>query len=331
MTVGRRQLLQVLVALACLALPNVLAHQLGVPKAGGLLSLAALAALVISARLGWRQALTGSTCLTLLIIPAAVSQNQPLPTTLVLAVAAALLGVSARWSLQPFYWLLMVSLCMAIVNLPLPLPPTPADLGRLSGLMLLCCCTSALAQGLLLPPPKATAGEIHHSWRRSLAYGVLLALAATITTPIALWEHWHITGLWLILTPFLVLRPYVKDGWRVALHRSMGTMAGVLLVLLLGLLLPQAWPLQLPAVTLAAATALIAVKHGHPALMMMGLTATIVLFNSSHSDLLLMADKRLEANAIGIGVTLGIMALAHPLEQRIARSKLVTASPQHPA
>jgi hypothetical protein len=41
-----------------------------------------------------------------------------------------------------------------------------------------------------------------------------------ITTPIALQHHWHINGLWLILTPFLVLRPFVRDAWRVALHRS---------------------------------------------------------------------------------------------------------------
>lgn len=128
------------------------------------------------------------------------------------------------------------------------------------------------------------------SWCPALAYGSLLAATTLITTPIALQHHWHTNGLWLILTPFLVLRPFVRDAWRVALHRSLGT--------------------------LAAITAAIAARKGHPALMVTVFTATIVLFNSNAADLSLMADNRLLACAIGITISLGVMALAHPIEQR---------------
>ena len=41
-----------------------------------------------------------------------------------------------------------------------------------------------------------------------------------------------------------------------------------------------------------------------------------MLFNSNASDLSLMADKRLLACAIGIAISLGVMAFAHPIEQR---------------
>jgi hypothetical protein len=71
-----------------------------------------------------------------------------------------------------------------------------------------------------------------------------------------------------------------------------------------------------PAIALAAITAAIAARKGHPALMVTVLTATIVLFNSNASDLTLMADKRLLACAIGIAISLGVMAFAHPIEQR---------------
>jgi len=318
-----RQLLQLLVATGCLVSPSLMARQLELPQAGGLLSLAALATLVISARLGWRQALLGSTGLALLTIPAVLSQGHPLAATLVLALAAGGLGVSARWQLQPVYWLLMVSLCMALLTLQLPSPPPPNALARLVGLLLVCGSSSGLVQGLLLPT--AASGHeifrVHHSWRRSLAYGLLLALSTLITVPIALAHHWHMSGLWLILTPFLVLRPFVKDAWRGALHRALGTVAGVLLVVVLALTLPAAWPPQLPGIALGATTALIAARHGHPALMLMGLTATIVLFDSSSADLVLMADKRLLASALGIAVTLALMAVAHPLEQRLIRRR----------
>ena len=149
-----------------------------------------------------------------------------------------------------------------------------------------------------------------------MAYGSLLAATTLITTPIALQHHWHINGLWMILTPFLVLRPFVRDAWRVALHRSLGTLAGVGLVILVAPALPHTLPLQVPAIALAAITAAIAARKGHPALMVTVLTATIVLFNSNAGDLSLMADKRLLACAIGIAISLGVMALAHPIEQR---------------
>jgi len=172
----------------------------------------------------------------------------------------------------------------------------------------------------LLPRPDGAdtpgAFAVAHSWRRALAYGSLLAATTLITTPIALQHHWHINGLWLILTPFLVLRPFVRDAWRVAIHRSLGTLAGVGLVILVAPALPHTLPLQVPAIALAAITAAIAARQGHPALMVTVLTATIVLFNSNASDLSLMADKRLLACAIGISISLGVMALAHPFEQR---------------
>jgi len=157
-----------------------------------------------------------------------------------------------------------------------------------------------------------------HSWRRSAAYGLLLAFTTLLTTPIALQNHWQISGLWLILTPFLVLRPFVRDAWRMAVHRSLGTVAGVLLVLLLALRLPQALPLQIPAILAALIAAMVAIRRGHPALMLMALTVAVVLFNSTHADLLQMADERLQASGLGVAITLVVMALAHPIERRLA-------------
>ncbi|MCX5940123.1 MAG: hypothetical protein NTX18_03680 [Cyanobium sp. LacPavin_0818_WC50_MAG_67_9] len=85
--------------------------------------------------------------------------------------------------------------------------------------------------------------------------------------------------------------------------------------------LPPTLPLQVPAIALAAITAAIAARKGHPALMVTVLTGTIVLFNSNAADLSLMADKRLLACAIGIAISLGVMALAHPIEQRFLAAR----------
>ena len=300
MTSRTRVVVLVLVVVLCLVLTDQIARGLGIDRALGLLSLANLATLVIGIKLGWRQALLGVGSLAVLTIPAALSQGDPAAGTVVMTLTALALGLSARWQLQPVYGLMVVSLCMLITNSPLAATATTSDLTRLVLSVLASGSLTTLLLSKLLPRPDGAAipaaFAVAHSWRRALAYGSLLAATTLITTPIALQQHWHINGLWLILTPFLVLRPFVRDAWRVAL--------------------PHTLPLQVPAIALAAITAAIAARKGHPALMVTVLTATIVLFNSNASDLSLMADKRLLACAIGIAISLGVMALAHPIEQR---------------
>lgn len=324
MTSRARPVLLVLLVVICLVLAEQIARGLGIPRAAGLLCLANLSTLVICIRLGWRQALLGVGSLALLAIPAVLSQSEPASATVVMTFTALGLGLSARWQLQPVYWLMVVSLCLLITNSPLSAAATPPELARLVGGVLASGGVSTLLHQLLLQPQANVASPlpaVAHSWRRCLAYGGLLATTTLITTPIALAHHWHTNGLWLILTPFLVLRPFVRDAWRVALHRSLGTLAGVVLVLALALALPHTWPLQIPAIALATLTAAIAARHGHPALMVTALTATIVLFNSNDTNLILMADKRLQACALGIAITLGLMALAHPIEQRLQTAR----------
>ena len=317
--------MQMAVAIVSLLAADQIAHQFGIHRAAGLLCLASLAALVVCVRLGWRQALLGVVGLTLLSIPAALSQSDPLMTTSVMTLTAFALGLSARWQLQQAYWLLVVSLCLLITNSPFASAPSGADLIRLASAVLLSGGLTILLQTRLLPldPSRATTPlfVVAHSWRRSGAYGLLLASTTLVSTPMAVQHHWHITGLWLILTPFLVLRPFVRDAWKVALHRSLGTVAGVLLVMVLAHLLPRSVPLQVPAVVVGVITAMIAMRRGQPALVLMALTVTIVLFNSNHVDLLRMADRRLEAVGLGVVLALGVMAIAHPIERRFALTR----------
>ncbi len=317
-----RLLAQAIVVVIALMGAELIAHSLGLDRAAGVLCLTSLANLLVCARLGWQQALLGVAGLAVLSMPAVFSQNDPLLATLLLTTTAFGLGLSARWQLKPVYWLLMVSLCILITNSPLALDPAPSAVVRLAMALL---CSGALAT-LLQARLRTQLGvapssfAVAHSWRRSGAHAVMLATSTLVTTPVALQHHWHTTGLWLIITPFLVLQPFVRDSWTVALHRSLGTLAGVLLVLLMANTLPRGIPLDLPAIAAGVLTAVIAAKHGHRALKLTALTVTIVLFNSNNADLMVMADKRVVASALGIAIALILMALAHPIEQRFGRS-----------
>jgi len=315
-----RLLAHALAVVISLALAELIAHVLQLGRIGGVLCLASLASLVVCARLGWHQARFGVVGLAVLSIPAVYSQNDPLLATTVLTGTALGLGLSVRWQIKPAYWLMVVSLCMLITNSPLPAAPAVWDVVKLAMALLACGSLAIVLQTQALTlvgsPPTPTPFAVVNSWRRSIAHAVMLATASLVTTPIALQQHWHIAGLWLVLTPFLVLQPFVRDSWSVALHRSLGTFAGVVLVILLAHTWPPSLPLELPAIVAGVITVVIAVRHGHRALMITALTATIVLFNSSNRDLLLMADQRVQASALGIVIALGLMALAHPIERR---------------
>jgi hypothetical protein len=293
------------------------------------LSVASLATVVVCARLGWRQALLGGGGLAVLSVPAVFSRNDPLLATLVLMAAGLGLGISARWQLKPVYWLLVVSLCMLITNSPLTPGPSPGQAILIAVALMTSGAVATLLETRLLSLVGRTADTysfaVAHSWRRSWAHGLMLAAATLVTTPIALANHWHTSGLWLILTPFLVLQPFVRESWKVALHRSLGTLAGVLLVIILAVGLPQTVPLLLPAFAAAVLTVVIAIRRGHRALMLTALTATIVLFNSNSGDLLLRADQRVLASALGIAIALLMMALAHLIERRFSGSPRMLA------
>ena len=312
---------QGLLVIAGLVGADLIARALGLEPAIGVFCLATLATLVVSSQLGWQQALLGAVGLAVLSIPAALAQGDPLLATALMAITGLGLGVSARWQLQPVYWLMVVSLCLLVVEPQLAAATSGEELIRLSGGLLLSCSLPLLAQTVLLPQTQARRLQrmpVQHSWRRCMAYGLLLACTSLVTTPFALQHHWHINGLWLICTPFLVVKPFVRDGWKVALHRTLGTLAGVVLVMGLGIVVPPAMPLEIPALLMATLTGLIAAKRGHPALMLMALTATIVLFNSNSINLIAVADQRIQATALGLVIALSVMGLAQPIEQRFA-------------
>jgi len=240
-------IVQGLVVIISLALAELIARFLQLDRAGGVLCLASLASLVVCARLGGRQALLGVTGLAVLSGAAVYSQNDPLLATIVLTGTALGLGLSGRWQLKPVYWLLMVSLCILITNSPLPANPASFDVVRLAAAFFASGSLATVLQTTLVSPmegaPAPIPFAVAHSWRRSVAHGLMLATATVVSTPIALQHHWHTSGLWLVLTPFLVLQPFVRDSWTVALHRSLGTLAGVLLVIGLAFALPRNVPL----------------------------------------------------------------------------------------
>ena len=149
--IPRAQLVvQGLVVVIALVVAQQIARMLQLAHAGGVLSVASLATVVVCARLGWRQALLGVGGLAVLSVPAVFSRNDPLLATLVLMAAGLGLGISARWQLKPVYWLLVVSLCMLITNSPLTPGPSPGQTIRMAVALMASGAVATLLETRLL-------------------------------------------------------------------------------------------------------------------------------------------------------------------------------------
>jgi hypothetical protein len=179
-------MVQALVVIISLALAELIARFLHLDQAGGVLCLASLASLVVCARLGGRQALLGVAGLAVLSGAAVYSQNDPLLATIVLTGTALGLGLSGRWQLKPVYWLLMVSLCILITNSPLPANPASFDVVRLAAAFFASGSLATVLQTTLVSPmegaPAPIPFAVAHSWRRSVAHGLMLATATVVST-----------------------------------------------------------------------------------------------------------------------------------------------------
>jgi hypothetical protein len=302
-----------LIAVVMLLLPRPLATALEIPQAGSWISLSNLGVLVATYRLGWRWGMASALALTVLTTLAVVSQGQPAAAIPLMAISSLALGLTARWQIQSLLVLLMLTQCFVVAESPVPLHVT--EVLAFTGLLALLTTATATATawaerlGGCLPAPTV----VNHSWKRSLAYGLLLGGTTAITSAIALLGHWGLMGGWLMLTPLMVMRPYAHDSWTRSLHRALGTLMGVGLVHLVALVAPGATALPVGAVAFSAATVLAAVKHWHYMLFVAFLSAAVVLFDSSEASILALAQERLEATLLGIGIALATMALAQAL------------------
>jgi hypothetical protein len=317
MTKRMRLIALIVILNAALLLPAALLPTATFDTAGGLYSLGALAIVFISYARGVRAGLVSSLIVGAAAALAMSASAIPALGVAVMALAALGQGITARHGLQRIT--IMVPITMAFV---VSEPPTSGPLSTpvAFGLVLAAFgCLIALAGGLVDRGTPHAEQRTSMSTSRAAAYGTLLAVTTVATTTIALTNGWGHAGGWLIMTPFIVIQPYVQDGWRKALARAGGTMVGFAIAAALAWLVDS--PLVLTIAGFACATVAIyaMVKKWHYALYATFLTPAIVLLESGGRSVTELADKRLEATLLAVGLSLVAMALAIPIYRAQAR------------
>jgi len=289
-------------------LPGQLGLQLGSRAATTLTSLGVLATIVASLTIGARVGALAGLGLGLVVVLGDQIAAQPISATALMTLLAFGLGLTARWRLQPS--LVLLPMTVAFVMTQQPTSPGLAITGAFGIRLGLMAAVAALiasgAQQLAGRQPRAH--PLSHSWRRTLAYAVLLAVTTLITSSLAFGQHWGHTGGWLIATPLFIEHPYIKQGWKLSLHRIGGTIAGFLLVHLLAKLLPDHTDLNVIGALIGVMGVLSLVRRWPYAIYILFLTGTVVIFSNGGHSILITDRERLMATAIAVALSLVLMA-----------------------
>ena len=317
--VGKRMRLIALIVIlnAALIVPTVLLPTSRYDTAGGLFSLGALAIVFITYARGLRSGLLSAVLVGAASTIALLASSITALGVAVMALAALGQGIAAYRGLQRLT--IMVPITMAFV---VSEPPTTGPLANAAafGLALAAFgCIVAFAVDLVRRGVPHPAPQAAMAASRAAAYATLLAITTVATTAIALTYDWRHAGGWLIMTPFIVIQPYVQDGWRKALERALGTLVGFAIASALAWLIGSALVLTVLGYVFASIAIFAMVKKWRYAIYATFLTPAIVLLESGGRAVTELADKRLEATFLGVGLSLAAMAVAIPIYRKQAR------------
>lgn len=310
----------VIVLVAILVIPSAILSPLGAANAGSMIGLGGLGIAFLSFTSNLRVALLSSVGLG--ITAALVADGASLPALGVAAMVlvAASQGLLSRWGWHRAFTVVSITLGFIASESVLqpPLDSTLAFALAITGYGIVV----ALAMALLIrrtrakvddDPGAQKSPEPETSWDRSIGYAAMLAVTTAVTTTLVLLNDWGHTGGWLIMTPFIVIQPTMRDGMPKAINRALGTIAGFALAYIAAEILGQGLALTLIGYTFAVVTVVAMVKKWNYALYATFLTPAVVILESVGRSVQEVSDHRLVATLLGVGISLIVMAIAIPI------------------
>ncbi len=305
------------VALAALIAPNVVLAQ--APNAAAILGLGGLSLVLATLSAGLRIGALVSLTLGIASAIAVAGSAHIVVGVVVMASAAAGLGISARWHWNKALVTVPITLAFVVAENPSQDPlSTGATFGAAMaayGLLI------SLVTSLLRPSDRdhtSTSAPELSSWSRTWGYAAVLVVTTIASSVIALTLGWGHTGGWLMMTPLIVIQPYVQDGWRKSLNRVVGTVGGFLIAYVAADLLGSSAAVTVLGVIFGVLAVTAMIQKWNYAIYALFLTPAIVILESIGRPVQTTADNRLVATVVGAALALIAMSLATPIYQREA-------------
>lgn len=309
------------ILLALAFVPGLMMTGLGYPVLTSVATIAALGTL-LPALLAPRGIAVAATVLTVALSGlAGPAATTPWLAAVVLGLTGALVGAAATRNASGSLVVAAIGIVFLIAE-----PPALADVGLGVGWTLVLATAGAAVWGLLAGlvirrrrPPSAQEPD-PASRARVGAYAGTLAVVLGIS-------GWFVVALdlghgggWFLMTFLIILQPYLQDAWRLTVERAIGTVAGVLLAMILFALL-QDVPVVLYVVAAIATVLALTIRTttDRPYWQyVVALTPGVVLLEGLGRSVIDTAEARVGFTLLAAGIALGIEAAARPIYRRRA-------------
>jgi hypothetical protein len=304
----------VLISIAVIT-PSVVASLLGFSGVGSFVGLAGVGAVVATLSFGLRGGLIAAGMLGVGAVLLTVSSTTWWTAALVMAAIAMLYGLSARWAGHGAFISVAVALSFVASDGAKALDSllrTAIVLGvafLIWGVIVTGLTFLVFRKPIMAPLPQPP--------RVVIGYAAMLTVVTFITQALAIgWDMGH-TGAWLVMTPFLVIMPHIRDGFEKSLLRSAGTLGGFLLVVVIAEI-TSSKPILFTVGAVAFTAAIYAkfrnLNYFYFALF---LTPGIVILEGLSTSITSEADYRVVATLGGVALSLAAMGILTFVNRKI--------------
>jgi len=268
---------------------------------------------------GWQTGAIISLPLAIMTALAVWSAPSPLAAAIVMAVAAFFRGYGARVGLQNALLMTVIALGFIVAEPPTFSSSVPTPV--ISGLIMLATTLWVtlimfLAKRWVHPPTLAPIETTHVLWFSSIL-AIMVGLATWFTVDLTLGHG----GGWITLTILVVFQPNLGDGFRKVGGRTIGTLVGFVIAVVIGVVATNGPALYLLG-TICLVVAMVCMATGKAYWLFTAfMTPAIVLYASAGSTVSTMALERLEATLAGLALVLLVMLLLLPLSHRYQRTR----------
>lgn len=275
---------------------------------------------------GWRTGL--AICLPFAVLAGLADWAAPEPwlAAIVLAVAAFLRGYAAKVGQHNALMMVVIALGFIVVS---PASANSADSFTSAiyvALLSLACGLWATLVTFVLRHRLHAREHIGLDPIRVLAYSLSLAGLVGVATWFVVDLRLGHAGGWVILTIVVVFQPSLGAGFTKALSRAAGTILGISIALVAGVLVSGIWLAYLVG-TLFLIASFLFMLQGRPYWLFVALlTPGIVLFDSAGSTVQAVAQERLGATLVGVVATVLVMLALAPLGKYLTASSTVSTA-----
>lgn len=264
---------------------------------------------------GWRTGLGIAVPFAVLAGLATWAAPNAWAAAIVLAAAAFLRGYGARFGLHNALMMSVVALGFFVVTPAHSNTALPASLlvGMVAlGTLLWVTLVVFLLRHQLKPQKLTPLQPV-----QMLSFSIVLALMVGVATWCIVHFDLGHTGGWIILTILIVFQPSLGAGFTKALGRAGGTVAGFVIAIAVGAVIPSGGFLYAAGAIFLILSSLFMLQGRPYWVFATFITAGIVLLESSGKSINTVAEERLGATLIGIAGTLLVMLALSPLAKRL--------------